>query len=71
MEQIRYVDYPEGKRLAPFQALDGDSYFMVTGYSFTYLGSYEEIGNIQDPWEERSGRKRPGQPTFEVVNTGS
>lgn len=56
MEQIRYVDYPEGKRLTPFQPLDGDSYFMVTGHSFTYLGSYEEIGNIQDPWEERSQR---------------
>lgn len=50
----KYCDYPVGKRITPFQEVDGDNYFMETGENFTYLGSYEEIGNITDPWEERS-----------------
>ena len=52
--QIKYYSYPAGKKITPFQAVDGDNYFMATGETFTYLGNYEEIGNIRDPWEERS-----------------
>ena len=53
-ERIQYFRYPAGKTITPFQAEDGDNYFMNAGYYFTYLGNYEEIGNIRDPWEKRS-----------------
>lgn len=51
---LKYYNYPAEKRITPFQVIDGDNYFMVAGGTFSYLGSYEEIGNIRDPWEERS-----------------
>lgn len=51
---LLYYNYPAGKKITPFQAVDGDNYFMQAGGTFTYLGNYEEIGNIRDPWEERS-----------------
>lgn len=54
VKQIKYYNYPAGKKITPFQAVDGDNYFMEAGETFTYLGNYEEIGNINDPWEERS-----------------
>lgn len=54
LTQIKYYNYPAGKAITPFQAVDGDNYFMAAGETFTYLGSYEDIGNIRDPWEERS-----------------
>lgn len=54
LERIKYYNYPVGKMITPFQAMDGDNYFMAAGETFTYLGNYEEIGNICDPWEERS-----------------
>lgn len=54
VKQIKYYNYPAGKKITPFQAVDGDNYFMEAGETFTYLGNYEEIGNISDPWEERS-----------------
>lgn len=50
----KYYDYPIGKKITPFQEAGEDSYFMAAGYTFTYLGNYEEIGNITDPSEERS-----------------
>lgn len=53
LKQIEYYNYPAGKKIIPFQAVDGDNYFMEEGDTFTYLGNYEEIGNIRDPWEER------------------
>ena len=53
---LKYYNYPAEKRITPFQAIDGDNYFMVAGGAFTYLGNYEEIGNIKDPWEERSNQ---------------
>lgn len=54
LEQIEYYGYPVGKKITPFQAVDGDNYFMAAGKVFTYLGNYEEIGNIKNPCEERS-----------------
>lgn len=54
LEQIEYYSYPDGKKITPFQAVDGENYFMQAGGTFSYLGNYEEIGNIKDPWEERS-----------------
>lgn len=54
LKQIKYYDYPAEKKITPFQAVDGDNYFMAAGEIFTYLGNYGEIGNIRDPWEERS-----------------
>lgn len=54
LKQIKYYNYPAGKNITPFQAVDGDNYFMSAGEIFTYLGNYEEIGNIRDPWEKRS-----------------
>lgn len=59
LKQIKYYSYPAGKKITPFQAEDGDNYFMQEGETFTYLGSYEEIGNIRDPWDERC-RQIPG-----------
>lgn len=53
-KQIQYYNYPTGKNITPFQAVDGDNYFMAEGKNFSYLGNYEEIGNIRDPWEEKS-----------------
>ncbi len=54
LKRIKYYDCPAGKKITPFQTLDGDNYFMAAGETFTYLGNYEEIGNIRDPWEKRS-----------------
>lgn len=55
LKEITYCDYPAGKTITPFQTVDGDNYFMEAGGTFTYLGSYEEIGNIRDP---RTGDER-------------
>lgn len=49
LKEITYCDYPAGKTITPFQTVDGDNYFMEAGGTFTYLGSYEEIGNIRNP----------------------
>lgn len=54
LKRIKYYTYPAEKKITPFQAVDGDNYFMVAGETFTYLGNYEEIGNIRDPREKRS-----------------
>lgn len=51
LKQIKYYNYPAEKKITPFQTVDGDNYFMAAGETFTYLGNYEEIGNISDPWE--------------------
>lgn len=34
--------------------MEGENYFMQEGEAFSYLGSYEEIGNIRYPWDERT-----------------
>lgn len=54
LKQIKYYSYPAGKKITPFQAVEGENYFMQEGEAFSYLGSYEEIGNIRYPWDERT-----------------
>lgn len=50
---MNFYAYPPGEQLSPFDPVDGGNYFAYAG-SFTYLGSFEDVGNIGWPGDERS-----------------
>jgi hypothetical protein len=50
---MEFYNYPLNKRISPFDAVEADNYFAVAG-KVSYLGTYEEIGNIVSPFDERN-----------------
>lgn len=49
-----HCPYPPDKTISPFDPVDADNYFAVTSGYTSYLGSYEEIGNIASPFDPRN-----------------
>lgn len=52
-KKMDFHNYPLGKKNIPFNPSDGDNYFAYCNI-FSYLGNYEEIGNISSPMDERN-----------------
>ena len=48
-----FYNYPPGMGTSPFEPLEGKNYFVYCS-KFSYLGNYEEIGNITSPFDERN-----------------
>ena len=48
-----FHNYPLDKKNSPFNPSDGDNYFAYCNI-FSYLGNYEDIGNISSPMDERN-----------------
>ncbi len=50
---MEFYNYPPNKCTSPFEAIQADNYFAEAG-KFTYLGTFEEIGNIETPFDSRN-----------------
>lgn len=50
---LEYYNYPRNKNISPFDAVQADNYFAEAG-KITYLGNFEEIGNIATPFDSRN-----------------
>ena len=48
-----FYDYPRLKQTSPFEPIEADNYFAMAG-KISYLGDYEEIGNIKSPDDKRN-----------------
>ncbi len=48
-----FYHYPPDKKISPFAPIHADNYF-VYGTKFSYLGNFEEIGNISSPMDKRN-----------------
>ena len=48
-----FYNYPIGKEISPFESVNGDNYFAYCA-KFSYLGNFDEIGNISGPFDERN-----------------
>jgi hypothetical protein len=46
--EMKFNDYPKGDvQISPFEPIDGGNYFSVAGTMVSYLGSFEDYGNIE------------------------
>lgn len=50
---MEFFNYPPNKTISPFDAIEADNYFAVAG-KITYLGTFEEVGNIATPFDKRN-----------------
>lgn len=50
---MEFYNYPSPKHVSPFEAKNADNYFAEAG-KITYPGTFEEIGNIATPFDERN-----------------
>lgn len=50
---MEFYNYPPNKHVSPFDAVDAGNYFAEAG-KITYLGTFEEIGNIVTPFDTRN-----------------
>lgn len=50
---MEYFDYLNNTKISPFEKRNGNNYFACAG-KISYLGSYEEIGNLLTPFDERN-----------------
>lgn len=50
---MEFYNYPPNKHISPFDAVEADNYF-AHARALSYLGTYEEIGNIAFPFDERN-----------------
>ncbi len=50
---MQFYHYPPTKKISPFEPIEADNYF-VYGTKFSYLGNFEEIGNICLPTDKRN-----------------
>lgn len=50
---MEFYNYPKNKHISSFDAVDANNYFAVAS-KITYLGTFEEIGNIATPFDTRN-----------------
>lgn len=50
---MEFYIYPANRKISPFESVNGDNYFVYCT-KFSYLGSFDEIGNICNPSDKRN-----------------